>query len=236
MRKLDFIGLGVSRSGTTWTWNQLKKHPEVCTPERKEAKVFLHGEVKQNLKKYNKCEKRLYTGEYTPAYFINTKITHLIKKFSPHAKLLLMLRNPIERTFTQYKVVQWKDYGYVKETFDEWFSKDEVRARYANSNKYIKTLPHWCKVFGKKLKINFYDDLVENPLSYIQGVYKHIGIDNYFIPPNWQERESKPYNLYYEQNPIYISRKEKAFLQRYYRASLNGLQNYLKKDLSIWLD
>lgn len=236
MRELDFIGIGVSRSGTTWTWNQLKKHPEVCTPERKEAKVFLHDKIKPQLSKYNKCGKKLYIGEYTPAYFRNIKIAQKIKRYSPHAKILLMLRNPLERTFTQYKVVQWKNFGKVKESFDKWFSKDHVRDRYATSNKYIRTLPCWNDTFGKKLKISFYDELVVNPLGYIQEVFGHVGINNRFNPPNWEEREVKPYNLHYEANPISISKKEKAFLKNYYWASIKGLQVYLKKDLSFWLD
>jgi hypothetical protein len=234
MRELDFIGIGVSRSGTTWTWNQLKTHPQVCTPEKKEAKIFLNKIP--NLSKYNKCEKRLFIGEYTPAYFRNTAMAKKIKKYSSNAKLLLMLRNPIERIFTQYKVVQWKKYGRIRQTFQRWFSIDSVKTRYVLSNKYIKTLPCWCDTFGKNLKINFYDELVENPLNYIQEVFGHIGIDNNFIPPNWREREVKPYNLHYEENPISINKKDKSFLKNYYWASIKGLQNYLKKDLSFWID
>ena len=230
MKELNFIGLGVSRSGTTWTWRQLIKHPQICAPEKKEAGVLLKKNINLFMSHYNGCENKLI-GEYTPSYF-HQGVLYKIKKHFPNARLLLILRNPTDRIFTQYKVRQWQDYGGIKEKFREWFDSN---LEFASNNNYVKWLMRWVKNFNKKqLKIDLYDDLIKDSLSYIQGVYKHIGVRHNFVPPEYWVKEKKIYNRYFEKYPVEMSSSDKKFVRKLFKQSILKLEECLGRKTN-WL-
>jgi len=238
MKKLDFIGIGVTRSGTTWTWQQLKKHPQTCLLQtRKEAQILIKNTAEIIKKFFGSCDNNQFIGEYTPTYLQKPEIIiPKIKRYFPDAKLLLMLRNPLDRIFTQYKALQWKKFGKPKQRFKDWFDNNSLRGTvdYVGSNNYMDYLPYWSDL-SHNLKINFYEDIINDPLEYIQDIYDFVGLNRDFVPPKYWIRESKPYNDYYDANPIEMSKADRSHVKKYYYKSIAKLEKYLKKDTG-WLD
>ena len=100
----DFVGLGAQRSGTTWLYSLIAAHPGV------------HGEATKELHYFHRFWNRAFTdadattyaryfprppgqitGEWSPGYLSHFWVPPLVARAAPHAKLLVSLRDPVER-------------------------------------------------------------------------------------------------------------------------------------------
>ncbi len=109
--RVDFIGIGAPRSGTSWVARSLEEHPEVCFSSTKETHFFDRVyKTEKDLVHYRTHFKNLspgkVIGEFTPSYYLNDEIARRIKKHFPRAKIIVCLRNPAERAVShlQYNV------------------------------------------------------------------------------------------------------------------------------------
>jgi Sulfotransferase domain len=102
----DFIGVGTQRSGTTWWFETLLDHPQICGPRsgRKEQHLFdqfaTRELTEERIARYHRQFPRgpgQIAGEWTPRYMHDFWVPPLIRRAAPGAKLLIMLRDPIER-------------------------------------------------------------------------------------------------------------------------------------------
>ena len=103
LRLPDFLGIGAQKSGTSWLYENLKLHPEIYVSEQKELHYF-DKKLNDSLFSYSGNFKNglgKVKGEITPAYSIlQIEKICLIKKLMPRVKLILLLRNPIERAWS----------------------------------------------------------------------------------------------------------------------------------------
>jgi hypothetical protein len=103
----DFIGLGMGRSGTTWWWRLLNRHPLVynldgLNKERHYLRFHYLWDppVPSNAADYAAWFPRphgMLAGEWTPWYLAHPWTGHAIVTLAPEAKLLVILRDPVER-------------------------------------------------------------------------------------------------------------------------------------------
>ncbi len=234
--RFDFVGIGVSRSGTTWTWDRLIEHPNIYDNQKETRIIF-----GQNKEKYNKTFKghnSKLRGEYCPAYlFTPQKIIKNIKTLQFTPKLIAIFRNPIDRSFSQYKQSQWRKFRAQKQSFVEWFEGDETSwiAHPKLALKYAKCLGKFMDKFGDNVHVNLYDDMVTDPLAYIQEVYDFIGADRDFEPPGLLKKEKKPYNVFWEKNPIEFEKRDRRWAIKYYRKSIKEFSSLIGRNLNHWL-
>lgn len=127
-KRLNFIVVGSTKSGTTSLYYSLKKHPEIYLPPKKEMNFFNNdsGYFKKGRKYPNKKAKNysetidrpislsdylefypensLISGDITPTYLMNYKET--IKNIKKHCdddiKIIIILRNPIDQVFSSF--------------------------------------------------------------------------------------------------------------------------------------
>jgi len=102
----DFVGIGVQKAGTTWWYDLVTTHPGVSSRAdlHKERHFFdRFGEDPfgpLDLERYHGWFPRpagTLAGEWTPDYFEYPWVPPLLKRTAPEARLLLMLRDPVER-------------------------------------------------------------------------------------------------------------------------------------------
>jgi hypothetical protein len=102
----DFVGVGTQRSGTTWWFETLLDHPQIRGPRsgRKEQHFFDQFATREltdeRIARYHKQFPRdpgQIAGEWTPRYMHDFWVPPLIRRAAPGARLLIMLRDPIER-------------------------------------------------------------------------------------------------------------------------------------------
>jgi hypothetical protein len=105
----SFLGIGAQRSGTSWLYEQLKNHPDIFMPERKEIHFFdknyeLGIDWYKNFFPDNKKSfSDRVCGEISPGYLYTNDAAQRILKYIPDCKIIAILRNPIDRCYSQYK-------------------------------------------------------------------------------------------------------------------------------------
>ena len=112
----DFIIIGAQKSGTTSLYDLISKHPGVMPPRHKELHYFSTSKYGWGTRWYRlnfptKLEKRILkkklhhqviTGEATPNYILHPNTKKRIKNLIPKAKIIVILRNPVDRAYSHY--------------------------------------------------------------------------------------------------------------------------------------
>ncbi len=106
----DFVGIGAQKSGTSWWYSLLSQHPDIATPKSADSRLpkelhffdrFWDPEVSRSeLAQYQRYFPRPtggMSGEWTPRYLADPWVPALLAKAAPSAKLLVLLRDPIDR-------------------------------------------------------------------------------------------------------------------------------------------
>ena len=106
-RKVNFIGIGVQKAGTSWLSEALNEHPEIYIHPKKEAHYFNKKKIYINKFHYewtfkNKNEKII--GDITPSYISEENVAEKIHKYNPDVKMIVILRDPTDRCVSQYKM------------------------------------------------------------------------------------------------------------------------------------
>ena len=136
MRSLpDFIVIGAAKSGTTSLYEMICRHPRVLPAARKEINYFddprMHERGALWYRRHfpTALEKRLprakLTGEATPSYFPHPAAPARAARAVPRAKLILALRNPVDRAYSHYNMRLRR--GRESMTFEDALEYEEGR-------------------------------------------------------------------------------------------------------------
>lgn len=191
--KVDFIGIGAPKAGTTWLFNCLSAHPEICTGKVKEIGFFLNENYEKGLPWYlnhfEHCNTNYVSGEFTPNYLRNAEIVApRIKEHFPNAKLIVSLRNPIERFLSQH----YFEYAMGRHgVLNPEEIPEERLKRILDQGLYYKNLSTFLDLFPEnQVLVLIYRDIEENPREQLAKVYKFLGVDPSFIPTNINKRSN----------------------------------------------
>ncbi|WP_349343070.1 sulfotransferase [Marinobacter sp. MMG032] len=177
----EFIGVGVQRGGTSWLYECLKEHPQTYIPTKEvhffDEKYDLGSDWYRQL--FTQPDAELVPGEYTPDYIASKVTIERIYKFNPNVKLILILREPLSRAHSAYKLYQ--SYGRFKDLDfnaavekDPWIIKQSL---------YSEQIGHLFSLFPKSnVHIDFYEKIEENPRQFFKDVCEFIGIDGEYDP------------------------------------------------------
>lgn len=100
----DFLGIGATKAGTTWLYQNLFAHPDIFMPTTKELHYFdrRFDEILYVYTRKFKDVKGKIKGEITPAYSIlNIERIKFIHLLMPDVRLIFIMRNPIERAWSE---------------------------------------------------------------------------------------------------------------------------------------
>ena len=140
--KPNLFVVGAARSGTTSLWQCLKRHPMIFMPEDEICKEPAYFSIKgrdlgyeryidvfQSAKKNHK-----YIGEASTAYLTDPTSSKQIYEFNPNAKIIILLRNPIDRAYSLYNWMVQEGYEY-SESFKKGLKLENERIN--------KKIPNW---------------------------------------------------------------------------------------------
>ena len=105
MRLPDFLGVGTQKGGTTYLYELLKRHPQVFLAEPKEQHFFsLHWQRGADWyrSQFASEQESQICGEITPYYLFHPEAPARIQSLLPNVKLIVLLRDPVERALSQY--------------------------------------------------------------------------------------------------------------------------------------
>tara|TARA_Y100001933_G_C18915525_1_gene528678 strand:+ start:175 stop:1029 length:855 start_codon:yes stop_codon:yes gene_type:complete len=181
---LNFLGIGAPKSATTWLAACMSEHPEIYMPPEKEISFFssdkeVKGDYSTYLELFKDAKKKQITGEYSVSYLgAADKAASRIYDFNKNLKLIVVLRDPVKRSFSHYKWL--KQLGRIDESID-FFTAIKIDYRIISDSLYGENLKTFLKYFPKEnfLIINF-EDIQINPKLVIKKVFKFLGVDSNF--------------------------------------------------------
>lgn len=211
----NFLVVWAAKSGTTSLYYYLKEHPDVyLSEENKEFRFFsnlrdirwiyssfFQSSIVESLEEYKqyfndaKNEKAIW--EISPDYlFYYQETVKNIKKYLwDEVKIIIILRNPIDRAFSNYVhiIANW----YENRTFEEILALEEERYK---DNwfflffprlvwLYYKQVKHYLDNF-KNVKVYLYDDFKKDNFSIVRDIYKFLWVDHNFTPKISRKRVS----------------------------------------------
>ena len=101
----DFLCLGSQKSGTSTLHELLSGHPDVYLPARKELQYFTlqsNRDTHWYSAHFRMAKSNQSCGEITPYYLFHPAAPQRIHKLLPNVKLIVLLRDPVERALSGY--------------------------------------------------------------------------------------------------------------------------------------
>ena len=197
--RIDFIGIGTGKSGTTWLSEILKLHPSVyISPQRKEINYF-NKYLAQDYKTENFEHKKLYdwyhsfftdkkqdqiAGDITPSYLSMENAAADIYSYNPNIKLFTILRNPVERSFSEFLFSKQNGINIYK-NYEEAIEKNPLK--FINTSLYYKNLQRYYSLFpAENIKVLFYEDIKADTKKFLSDTYRFLNIEDFF-PEGYNE-------------------------------------------------
>ena len=113
---LDFMVAGVQKGGTNALYQFLRQHPEIGMSSRKEVHLFdapdyspdwTPEQIDERYRPfYEHCSGARIRGEATPIYLFFPEIARELARYNPKLKLIVLLRDPVERAISHY-YMEW---------------------------------------------------------------------------------------------------------------------------------
>lgn len=113
LRSLEFLIAGVQKAGTTALWRYLSQHPQIRFGSRKELHFFDNERLNWDYPDYeilhrefveDSWDEGLVCGDATPICTYWTPCLERIHNYNPSIKLIVSLRDPIERAFSHWRM------------------------------------------------------------------------------------------------------------------------------------
>ena len=239
-----FTIIGAQRSGTTYLYQMLNQHPDISMNKiiRPEPKFFLNPESDSiPLSQYitevfqNHDESTLY-GEKSTSYLEYGHLAMKINQYLPHPKILVVLRNPVNRAISNYAFSKGNklDNRPPKIALDiNNENKNSIPKHlsvspfsYISRGIYIDFLQPYIEVFASRLKIILYEDLIGN-IQTIQDIYKFLEVPESFKPTDIVKK-------YNESIGVQISDELRTKLEEFYAPWNKKLESKLGVSLNVW--
>jgi Sulfotransferase domain len=180
--------VGAARAGTTSVYRYLGQHPDIFMSPLKEPDFFSPKANPRTWveKAYSKesylalfagaGRERLF-GEASTSYLWFPGTAHAIHARVPHAKILIILREPVDRAYSHY-LMDLSD-GVERRPFFE-IIQDAARRKipsYADFGLYCDQVKNYVHLFGDQVLVLFYETLFADPRKWLRVTFEFLGVD-----------------------------------------------------------
>jgi hypothetical protein len=204
----NFLIIGAGKSGTTSLYHYLHAHPQIYMCPQKEPRFFaFEGEELDfrgpgdsrfhcvtDLDAYRAlfegASKEMVTGEATTWYLSAPKAPARIKHHVPDAKLIAVLRDPVERAFSSWlsmrreQVEPLADFAQAMAAETERIANNWSPGWHYKKHGFYHT--HLERYFDRfdagQIRIYLYEDFTADPVGFTQDICRFLGVDDSFVP------------------------------------------------------
>lgn len=247
-KEVDFIGIGTIKSGTSFLADLLMQHPDVLWASKKEVNYFNKFEVTGNINPYSNLPLSFYysffkeknnldikQGEFSPIYIYDKNTLIRIKKIFPQIKVLVAIRNPVQRAYSHY----WYSINFTK-IIPKDISFDKALTQYPfllELGLYSSMIRNTISTFSpENTLILTFDQLINNTAESIRSTYNFIGVSTDFSPSIKKVNESKQVKNVMLDKLYGFPGKVKNFLLEKEILSEPAFQVILKSRLYNWIN
>lgn len=182
MMQPNFIGIGAQKCASSWMYDILSDHPEVLVSNKKELDFFSY----QYERGYGWYEAQFSSkegvkavGEISPSYFNECSVPERVRKYRPDIRILLSLRDPIERALSQHRHLV--RIGYIQGPDYSFDTALRSNPSYIEQGLYAKHLQRWWNCFGREnVFVLLMDDIRADATKAARDVYRFLGVSDKF--------------------------------------------------------
>ena len=243
--KVSFVVAGAQKGGTTALDSYLREHPELCLPQRKELHFF-------DTDRYFATEPVDYgpyhaafapgpshrlLGEVTPAYLYWPTAAERIARYNPAMKLIVVLRNPVTRAFSQWNMARQN--GREPLAFLDALKAEPERVRtlplekakrftYVARGFYAQQLKRLWSYFPREQTLAFKsEELQDSAAAVLARIAALLGIAR-FPAVEARSAHAREYDTT-------MSPEARRYLVSVFEADIRELERLLGWDCSTWL-
>lgn len=205
----NFLIIGTAKAGTTSLHHYLDQHPDIFMCRKKDTFFFnfdgrdpdyggpsdndwyrgravVHRDDYEAL--FDGVTTEMAIGEACPQYLYDPDAASRIHRYTPDAKLIAVLRDPVERAYSSY-LQQVRDGLETETDFAAALSREDDRIRanwrpmwhYRARGFYFEQLERYLSLFGaKQVRLYLYEDLQREPAGLLREIYGFLGVDDRF--------------------------------------------------------
>jgi hypothetical protein len=200
----DLLIIGAQKGGTSFLYNLLSGHPYFEAAVQKEVHFFDTPKFRRGVDWYSthfpqqqqRNGHRVITGEASPYYLFYPHAARRVAEIIPQAKLIALLRNPIDRAYSDYQDTLRQ--GHETLSFEEALNLEKERLRgekdkilanehyrsisyrrysYLSRGVYVDQLKEWHRYFDpEQLLILKSEDLFARPSEILELVVEFLGV------------------------------------------------------------
>lgn len=196
----DFIVIGAQKGGTTSLYRYLVEHPAIVPAATKQLDFF-HVGFGRGLDWYlaqfpTALERGLLTGEASPYYMPHPHAPARIRAFDSEIKLIAILRNPVDRTYSHYQhqvrngrealpfeqALEAEEERLAPELErmledDTYYSRVHRRCSYLARSRYAEQLEVWLSLFERdQILVLRSEALFEDPQAELDRTASFLGV------------------------------------------------------------
>lgn len=201
----NFIVIGAAKAGTTALYWYLAEHPQVFMSPLKETNYFAYGVDESGELLYGDPEHHKFpvrslsayeelfdgtddevaVGEASPIYIECPQAAGRIADTIPHARIVVGLRNPVDRAYSDYQMFlrsrgRKLDPDVDLQTDAEWAKPD---SHWMRIGRYHEMLTPYFDVFpADHIHAYVFEDMRAHSLAVVREVYEFLGVDPGFHP------------------------------------------------------
>lgn len=194
----DFIGIGAEKAATTWLWANLNAHPEIEMSQPKELNFF-NLQYEKGIDWYRhhfRQTEGCLQGEISPWYMDHEQCAERIQKCCPDVKLMVMLRDPLERAFSHLLHDCQNAFGGIADlTVEQMQSMACQTDDYVRRSCYSQCLePFFDRFDGHRIHVEFYDNVKSSAADTIRRAYQFLNVCDDFLPEACDQPVNKSQN------------------------------------------
>ncbi len=227
----DFVGVGAQKAGTTWWFRLIAAHPGVYQDDGQRPELHFFDRFHsawptgEDIARYHRLfprPPRGMTGEKTPEYMADYWVPEMLRAAAPEARLIVLLRDPIERYRSAITHGSLRDWPKERRTESDSFHR----------GLYVPQLQRLAASFeASRILVLQYERCVMDPAGQLSRTFRFLGLDDHLLTDQELRRPRNQTRV----EKVEVAPERLALLQRLYDADVRALCELVPDlDVSLW--
>jgi Sulfotransferase domain len=224
----DFVGVGTQKAGTTWWYHLLTRHPCVHHANRPKElhffdpywrRPFGDDDVQAYARRFARPAGQ-QAGEWSPAYMTFFWAPPLLRQAAPRARLLVMLRDPVERYASALNMALTS-----RRKIPPMMAKEAYRRGF-----YAEQLERLFQHYARdEVLVLQYEHCRAEPALQLARTYRFLGLDDSFLPGDLTRAMNPTVST-----KLSLDADTTRFLIDAYTPDVTALDELVDLDLGLW--
>jgi hypothetical protein len=199
--RIDFVGIGAPKCGTTWLSDCLAEHPEIGFAPDKEVYFFGDSEARTYYEAgfhyyergpewyhrqfpLHKAGAHIF-GEYSVSYMYDPRCCERIRSYNPDIRVLIALRHPVDVVYSWY----WYNRTGLISKLPETFEQAMEIPYFQDLGCYHRALAPYFGAFPReRIHVVFHEDIKRDPDAVLRDLFSFLGVAADFRPAKTGEK------------------------------------------------